>query len=193
MPRPKEFNPDEALDKAMHVFWHKGYEATSMEDLLAAMDLNRGSLYATFGDKRELFLKAMDRYCHRMVAERLSLLDRPGPALDTIRRFFRGMLEMALSDTTRKGCLIANTAMELSPHEKEVGNRVAKALSGIEEAYFKVLSRAKKQGEMRKGQDPRTLARYLTGMMQGVIVMYKAGTSAEAMRDIVETGLSVLD
>ena len=63
MSRPKEFNPDEALEKAMQVFWHKGYEATSMEDLLNAMDINRGSLYATFGGKRALFLKAMDRYC----------------------------------------------------------------------------------------------------------------------------------
>jgi len=68
MPRPKEFNPDDALDHAMHVFWHKGYEATSMEDLLAAMHLNRGSLYDTFGDKRQLFLKALDRYCQGIVA-----------------------------------------------------------------------------------------------------------------------------
>ena len=67
MSRPKEFNPDDAIEKAMQVFWHKGYEATSMEDLLSAMDLNRGSLYDTFGDKRQLFLKVMDRYCTNFV------------------------------------------------------------------------------------------------------------------------------
>ena len=67
MPRPKEFNPDDAVEKAMQVFLHKGYEATSMEDLLEAMDLNRGSLYDTFGDKRQLFLKVIDRYCHGFV------------------------------------------------------------------------------------------------------------------------------
>ena len=72
MPRPKEFNPDDAIEKAMQVFWHKGYEATSMEDLLSAMDLNRGSLYDTFGDKRQLFLKVMDRYCTRFVGEKFS-------------------------------------------------------------------------------------------------------------------------
>ena len=193
MARPKEFDPDQALDKAMHVFWHKGYEATSMEDLVNAMNINRGSLYGTFGDKQQLFLACMDRYCNSMVADRLSLLDKPGPALDTIRHFIRGMLEMALSDPSRKGCLITNTATELSPHEKEIGNKVAHALSGIEKAYFKVLVRARKQGELKKGQDPRTLARYLTSMMQGVIVMYKAGTPTEAMRDIVETGLSIFD
>lgn len=79
MARPKEFNPAEALDKAMHVFWRKGYEATSMEDLLTAMDINRGSLYATFGNKRELFLKAMDLYCTKgSVGARISLLSQPG-------------------------------------------------------------------------------------------------------------------
>jgi TetR/AcrR family transcriptional repressor of nem operon len=191
--RPKEFNPEEALDKAMHVFWHKGYEATSMEDLLSAMDLNRGSLYATFGDKRELFITCMDRYCAGMVAGRLSMLDQPGPALEAVRKFIRVMLDTAISDPTRKGCLVANTAMELAPHETEIGKRVARALTGVEEAYFKVLVRAKKQGELKKGQDPRALARYLTGMMQGVVVMYKAGMPAETLKDIVETGLSVFE
>ncbi len=193
MARPKEFIPDEALDKAMHVFWHKGYEATSMEDLLEAMDLNRGSLYDTFGDKRELFIACMDRYCVGMVAHRLSTLDQPGPALESLRKFFLAMLDTALSDPTRKGCLVANTAMELAPHETEIGKRVARALTEVEEAYFKVLVRAKKQGELKKGQDPRALARYLTGMMQGVVVMYKAGMPAATLKDVVETGLSVLE
>ena len=93
MPRPKEFNPDDAIEKAMHVFWHKGYEATSMEDLLTAMDLNRGSLYDTFGDKRQLFLKVMDRYCTTFAGSKFSLLDQPGPALPTLRRFISGMIE----------------------------------------------------------------------------------------------------
>ena len=193
MARPKEFNPDQALDKAMDLFWRQGYEATSIEDLVTHMDINRGSLYETFGDKQELFLACMDRYCNGMAASRLSMLDQPGPALDTIRRFIRGKLQMALADPTRKGCLVANTAMELSPHEKEIGERVASALASLQEAYYKVLIRAKNQGELRKDQDPRALARYLTTMMQGVIVMYKAGTPAEALREIVETGLSVLD
>jgi TetR/AcrR family transcriptional repressor of nem operon len=192
MARPKEFNPATALDKAMELFWRKGYEATSIEDLLTSMDINRGSLYETFGDKQQLFLAAMDRYCNGMIADRLKLLDQPGPAIETIKNFIRDMVRMALA-TRRKGCLIANTAMELASHEKEIGDRVASALGDLEEAFFKALQRAKKNGELRKNQDPRAIARYLTTMMQGVIVMYKAGTSTEALRDAVETGLSVLD
>lgn len=193
MARPKEFNPEEALDRATEVFWRRGYEATSIEDLTTSMGINRGSLYDTFGGKQELFLACMDRYCQGMVASRLSVLNQPGPALQTIRTFIATMLELALSYPERKGCLIANTVMELGPREKEIGNRAAKAMGDLEQAFFKALTRARDQGELKNGKDPRSLARFLTTMMQGVIVMLKAGTPADALRDTVRTGLSVLD
>ena len=138
MSRPKEFNPDDAIEKAMQVFWHKGYEATSMEDLLSAMDLNRGSLYDTFGDKRQLFLKVVDRYCTTFVGSKFSLLDQPGPALPALRRFIQGMIEGALADPQRRGCLIANTVMELSPHEKEIAGTLRQVLKMAEDTFFRV-------------------------------------------------------
>ena len=194
MARPKAFNPDEALDKAMHVFWHKGYEATSMEDLLSAMDLNRGSLYDTFGDKRELFLKAMDRYCTGGgLGSRVSILHQPGPALPLIRQFINAMLEFGLSDPQRRGCLITNTVMELAPHEKDIARKVAGRLQMAEEAFFTLLSRAKQEGELAKEKDPRALARVLVTMMQGTIVMIKAGTPANVVKQTAKTALSILD
>ena len=193
MPRPKEFNPDEAIDKAMQVFWHKGYEATSMEDLLTAMDLNRGSLYDTFGDKRTLFLKAMDRYCTTFVGPKFSLLDHPGPAVPTLRRFIKDMIDGGLADPQRRGCLIANTVMELSPHEKEIAGTLRQALRMVEDTFFNVLARAKQQGELKADKDPRALACFLATMMQGTIVMIKAGTSADVVKQTAETALSILD
>ncbi|MCI0428185.1 MAG: TetR/AcrR family transcriptional regulator [Nitrospiraceae bacterium] len=193
MPRPKEFNPDDAIEKAMQVFWHKGYEATSMEDLLTAMDLNRGSLYDTFGDKRQLFLKVMDRYCTTFVGSKFSFLDQPGPALPTLRRFIIGMIEGGLADPQRRGCLIANTVMELSPHEKEIAGTVSQALKMVEDTFFKVLARAKQQGELKNAKDPRALARFLTTMIQGTIVMIKAGAPADVVKQTAETALSILD
>lgn len=193
MPRPKEFDPERALDKAMQVFWHKGYEATSMEDLLSAMDLNRGSLYDTFGDKHQLFVKVMDRYCTTFVGSKFSLLDQPGPALPTLRRFISGMIEGGLADPQRRGCLIANTVMELAPHEQDIAGKVCQAMKMGEEAFFKILTRAKEQGELAKDKDPRALARFLTTMMQGTIVMIKAGASAEAVKQSAETAFSILD
>lgn len=192
MPRPKEFNPDDAIEKAMQVFWHKGYEATSMEDLLEAMDLNRGSLYDTFGDKRQLFLKVIDRYCTTFASSKFSLLDQPGPALPTLRRFISGMIEGGLADPQRRGCLIANTVMELSPHEKEIAGTLRQALKMVEDTFFNVLARAKQQGELKNDKDPRALARFLTTMMQGTIVMIKAGASADVVKQTVETALSIL-
>jgi TetR/AcrR family transcriptional regulator, transcriptional repressor for nem operon len=193
MSRPKEFNPDAAIEKAMQVFWHKGYEATSMEDLLSAMDLNRGSLYNTFGDKRQLFLKVVDRYCTTFVGSKFSLLNQPGPALPTLRRFINGMIEGALADPQRRGCLIANTVMELSPHEKEIAGTLHQALKMAENTFFRILTRAKQQGELSKEKDPRALARFLTTMMQGTIVMIKAGTAAGVVKKTTETALSILD
>ena len=193
MSRPKEFIPDEALDKALQVFWHKGYEATSMEDLLTAMNLNRGSLYDTFGDKRQLFLKVIDRYCTTFVGPKFSLLDQPGPALPTLRRFISSMVEGGLADPQRRGCLIANTVMELSPHEKGIAGTLRQALKMVEDTFFKVLARAKQQGELKPDKDPRALARFLATMMQGTIVMIKAGASAEAVHQTAETALSIVD
>lgn len=194
MPRPKEFNPDDALEKAMQVFWHKGYEATSMEDLLTAMDINRGSLYATFGDKRELFLKAMDRYCSGgAIGNRLSILNEPGPAIPLIRRFIGAMLEFGLSDPLRRGCMITNAVMELAPHEKDIARRVAGRLQMAEEAFFTLLTRARQEGELANDKDPRALARVLVTMMQGTIVMIKAGTPADVVKQTAKTALSILD
>jgi TetR/AcrR family transcriptional repressor of nem operon len=193
MSRPKEFNPDDAIEKAMQVFWHKGYEATSMEDLLSAMDLNRGSLYDTFGDKRQLFLKVVDRYCTTFVGSKFSLLDQPGPALPALRRFIHGMIEGALADPQRRGCLITNTVMELSPHEKEIAGTLRQVLKMAEDTFFRVLAHAKQQGELNSDTDPRALARFLTTMMQGTIVMIKAGTSADVVEQTAETALSILD
>lgn len=193
MPRPKEFNPDDAIEKAMHVFWHKGYEATSMEDLLNAMDLNRGSLYDTFGDKRQLFLKVIDRYCTTFADTKFSLLNQPGPALPTLRRFISSMIESSLADPQRRGCLISNTVMELSPHENEIAGTLRKALKTVEDTFFTVLARAERQGELKHDKDPRALARFLTTMMQGTIVMIKAGAAADVVKQTAETTLSILD
>ncbi|MEC4890754.1 MAG: TetR/AcrR family transcriptional regulator [Nitrospira sp.] len=193
MPRPKEFNPDDALDHAMHVFWHKGYEATSMEDLLAAMHLNRGSLYDTFGGKRQLFVKALDRYCQGIVAPLFSRLTQPGPALPLLRQFIRGMIDGALADPQRRGCLLANTVMELAPHEGDIADQLKQALRMGEEALLSLLTRARNQGELSAEQDPRALAQFFTTMMQGLIVMIKSGAAKEAIVQAAEIGLRVVE
>jgi TetR/AcrR family transcriptional repressor of nem operon len=103
------------------------------------------------------------------------------------------MIEGALVDPQRRGCLIANTVMELAPHEKVIAGKVNMALKMGEDAFFGLLTRAKKQGELGADKDPRTIARFLTTMMQGTIVMIKAGASADAVRQSTEMALSTLE
>jgi TetR/AcrR family transcriptional repressor of nem operon len=103
------------------------------------------------------------------------------------------MIEGGLFDPQRRGCLIANTVMELSPHEKEIAGTVSHALKMAEDTFFKVLARAKQQCELKNDKDPRALARVLTTMMQGTIVMIKAGAPADAVKQTAKTALSILD
>lgn len=193
MSRPKTFNPDNALEKAMQVFWHKGYEAASMEDLLEAMDINRGSLYDTFGDKRQLFLKSLDHYCRHVAGQKFLLLTQPGPALPCVRRFIREMIDGAVADPQRRGCLLINTIMELAPHERDIASTTHRVLQMGQDAIFATLARAQQQGELPSEKDPRVLACFLSTMMQGTIVMIKSGASAEAVTESIETALAVLE
>lgn len=103
------------------------------------------------------------------------------------------MMEFALSDPQRRGCLIANTAMELAPHQADIGKRVAGRLTHLEDAFYKLLLRAKQEGDLDKDKDPRILARVLVTMMQGTIVMIKAGAPADAVRQTAKAALSILD
>ncbi|KAF4516063.1 hypothetical protein B566_EDAN000300 [Ephemera danica] len=193
MPRSKEFNPDDALDHAMHIFWHKGYEASSMEDLLTAMGINRGSLYDTFGDKRQLFVKTLDHYSHKVGADKFAILAQPGPALPSLRRFLRIMIEGALADPLRRGCLLTNSVMELGPHEHDIALKLKQAFQYGEDTFFRLLSRAQEQGELARHKDPRALARFLSTLMQGSIVMIKSGAEADAVIQAMETALTILD
>lgn len=176
----------------MHVFWHKGYEATSMEDLLSAMDISRSSLYETFGDKRRLFLKVLDVYRESVVRPKGSLLDREGSALLSVRRLIETLTEWALMDPQRRGCLVGNTVVELAPHERDVAPKLNRALKLREDTLFNLLARAQVEGELGLDKNPRVLARVLVTMILGTAAMIKAGTPAKTVKQIMSTALSAL-
>ncbi len=193
MARRKEFEPAEILDRAMEVFWHRGYQATSMQDLVDHSRVNRQSLYDTFGDKHELFLATLDRYFDVSVREHLKILDEPGSALGAIRRFFESLVKLTGTDAAKKGCMVVNSAVELAPHDEDARSRVAAAFSWIEETFRNTLVRAQECGELDKRHDPRALARFFTCCMVGRNVLAKTGANRKSMQDAVEVALSVLD
>lgn len=190
MARTKEFDPDAALQDALELFWERGYAATSMEDLVERLGVARASLYATFGTKHELYFKALDRYreSHGPV-ERLS---QPGPALPAVRELVRDFAAEAAGDRRRRGCFVLNTAIELVPADETAARRVAAAWGEMETALESALRRARAQGELSADADPRSLARFLLVLLQGLKAVGKGAPDAERLREAAEQALRLL-
>ncbi|WP_030924037.1 TetR/AcrR family transcriptional regulator [Streptosporangium amethystogenes] len=191
MARTKEFDPDAVLQRAMELFWEKGYEATSMADLVEHLGIGRASLYATFGGKRELYLKAYDRYLENGI-DFVGLLSQPGPVLPAVRALVERYAEEAARDELRRGCLVVNTAVELAPHDQTLARRVEASWDFVEATLTSALARARAQGELAAERNPRALARFLLTLMQGMRVIGKGSNDPARLRDTAEQALSVL-
>ena len=193
MGRPKEYDREEVLDRAMQVFWSKGYECTSMQDLVDAMGINRGSIYGEFGDKRSLHLAALDLFYEKEVQIMLAPVFEPGSRIAAIRRIFEGIAENAANGGDCRGCMVYNTAVELCPNDQEVTQKVAAGLKKAEDAFYGALVEAKEHGEWRNDRDPRAVARFLTNSVNGLRVIGMVIGDRSALQDIVDQTLSVLD
>lgn len=187
--RPRQFDRQEALVQAMEVFWDKGYEGTSVRDLLGAMGINRGSLYDTFGDKRCLFLEAMRHYDATVTTPLLETLADDGNPLENIRCTLACVAGTAQGC---RGCMVTNTTIELAPHDEEVAAIMRDSIGRLEKGFRAALDRAVDQGLL--GPQARTLkqARFLTTTLQGVVVLAKAGISRKVLRDAIDTAMSAL-
>ncbi|MFE7594827.1 TetR/AcrR family transcriptional regulator [Kitasatospora sp. NPDC057512] len=192
MARTKEFDPDAALQAALELFWQRGYEATSMADLVERLGIARASLYATFGSKRELYLRALERYCEQSDSARLDELSQPGPALPAVRALVRHYAT-AGEEERRLGCFVTNTAVELAPHDPVASRRVEASFDRLETLLAAALARAAAQGELPAGRDPRALARMLVVLLQGIRVVGKTADGAPLARDAAEQALALLD
>ena len=193
MARHKEFNRGEVLAKAMETFWRYGYEGTSVQDLIQSMGINRGSLYDTFGDKRSLFLEAIAHYDQTIVRSAIARLEAPGASKQAIIDHFKNLVDRIVADTERRGCFVTNTAVELCPHDADTAQRVTKNLQRIEQAFYKALLRAQEKGEISAEKNLPALARYLTSNLQGLRVISKVNSDPQAIEEIVQILLSVLD
>lgn len=192
MARTKEFDPEAALRAALELFWERGYEATSMADLVERTGVARASLYATFGGKRALYLKALDRYGELTDPDLLAGLSQPGPVLPAVRALVERYAREAAGDGGRRGCFMVNTAVELAPHDPLAARRVQANWDLVETALTSALMRAQAQGELAEGRDPRALSRFLLVLMQGLRVMGKAAAEPDRLRDATAQALTVL-
>ncbi|MFG2818657.1 TetR/AcrR family transcriptional regulator [Kitasatospora sp. NPDC048365] len=193
MARTKEFDPDAALRSALDLFWERGYEATSMADLTERLGIGRASLYATFGSKHELFLRALDRYREVGDGRLLDELSAPGPALPAVRAVVRRFAEEGVHDQRRRGCLVTNTAAELAGHDPDAERRVHASWDRLELLLTSALTRARAQGELPADRDPQALARMLLVLLQGLRVVGRTAGEPARLRQAAEQALTLLD
>jgi len=177
----------------METFWCYGYEGTSMQVLVKNMGINRGSLYDTFGDKRALFQAAIAHYDQTVVKEAIARLEAPDASKSAIIDHFYTLIDRAVTDVQRRGCLITNTAVELCPHDPDTATRIATNLKRIERAFYQALVRAKEKGELSDQHDLNALASFLTCILQGLRVTSKVNPNRQVLRGIAQVALSVLD
>lgn len=192
MARQKEFDRDEALQRSMEVFWSRGYEAASVVDLVKHMGINRQSLYDTFGDKHSLYMAALDRYREVEGRKLFELLERPGPVRRALRQLFEGVIESSLGGE-RRGCFMGNATSELAGRCRETAEKACGNMAAAEEALYRALLRARREGEIGGGRDLRAVARFLYSSLQGLQLMSKATRDRKTLEDVVRVTLSVLD
>ena len=188
-PRPREFDEDHVLLNAMEVFWERGYESTSITDLMAATGLAKGSLYKGFGDKRSLFLRALQRYMEqqrRMFQDTLSVHKSPGAGLVA---WLTHIVGTATRKGLRRGCMTINCVVELAPHEPDLRKVLRNNEKHFEKFYADTLERGVQTGEFRKDLDTDKGARFLLTLISGLQVQGKLGLSYKEATHIVELAL----
>ncbi len=184
--RPRSFDMEAAVERAMHVFWSHGYHATALPDLLRATRLSRGSLYAAFGDKHSLFLRALDHYIADALTRMDSELAPRNEPVDGLRAFLAGYVDRTSGSNGRRGCLLVATAMELAGQDAEVHRRIAGFFKAMEAKVADTLSRAKTAGRLADGVEPSSAARILVCFVEGLRVVSKTApprTTSQATAD----------
>jgi TetR/AcrR family transcriptional repressor of nem operon len=184
--RPRSFDTEAAIERAMGVFWSRGYNATALPDLLRATKLSRGSLYAAFGDKHGLFLRALDRY----IADALTRTDveldpRRAPVVG-LRTHLAGYVDRTSGASGRRGCLLVATAMELAGRDGEVDRRIGSFFKAMEIKLAAALARAKAAGELADGVEPAGAARLLVCFVEGLRVVGKTGPARSTSQATVD-------
>lgn len=185
MVRPREFDRDEALDRAMRVFWSKGYSATSTEDLLASMEIGRQSLYNAFGDKRKLYLEALDHYQRHSIAAHVERLTRGSSALAGIRALLLGVIPAGAADRER-GCMGVNSAAEFGATDAELNALRSAGGKLLKPPLLARVEEAQRNGEIDPRMNAGEVALFVISTMQGIQLNARAGMPPAALRRLAK-------
>jgi TetR/AcrR family transcriptional repressor of nem operon len=191
MARPREFDEDAVLDAAVQCFWHRGYESTSVRDLVQETGLTAASLYNAFGEKRLFFRTALDRYVATSIRARIERCEALPPR-EAIEAFFGDILRRSLADRDYKGCLVVNAALEVAPHDAEFRKAIASVLRRLELFFLTCVRRGQDDGSISPDMPAASHAKHLLGVLMGVRVLSRVRPEKALLEGIVSIALTTL-
>ena len=190
MSRPREFDEDVALDAAMRCFWADGFAATSVRDLGDAMGLGQASVYNAFGGKRELFILCLDRYLDANMRARIARVEKAVPPRKAIEAFLAEIVERSLE--SRLGCLLANAAQEVAPHDPEIADVIAGRLGELEAFFRRCVVAGQGDGSIASDVDPTDAARLLLTTVMGLRVLARGYPDRAVLEGAARQALGIL-
>ena len=190
--RPLEYGSEQVRDSAMGLFWRKGYEATSLQDLVGEMGLSRSSFYQAFGSKRQLFLSCLERYEEATALHLATSLDGAATGREFIEDTLLWAIEEVVEGTDPKCCLVVNTANEFAQRDEQVAAQVSQGFDKYRAIFVAATRRGHEDGSVRSDKEATLLANYLMTSMSGLRTMVKAGTDHEVLRSIVAMVMSAM-
>jgi TetR/AcrR family transcriptional regulator, transcriptional repressor for nem operon len=191
--RPRSFDTDAALDRAIIAFSERGYHAASIAELTAAMELTPGSVYKAFGDKKGVFLAAFDRYKAVRNALRDGSVGKGANGRDKLRRLLQFYADASCGEEGLRGCLVVGTATELAIADDDAAERVRRSMAATEAYVFDLIGEGREDGSIAPSIDGRATARLMVSILQGMRLVGKAGRSREEMTSMVEAAMRLFD
>lgn len=192
MARTREFNPDVVLDKAMHVFWTKGYRHTSLTNLVNATGVGKKGLYTVFGNKHDLYIKAMEYYKCMQAEELLYEIEKKGSSIAQIDDLFNRALNFTQSELGSRGCMVCNAMAEFGDQEPEIWRATTTHIDRFRYAIRNALLHSKKNKEIDSSINATKQSNFLSSVLQSLMLMSRGGTDYSVMKDTVQITLSSL-
>ncbi|WP_438007566.1 TetR/AcrR family transcriptional regulator [Sorangium sp. So ce321] len=192
MARPKEFDVESALERSMDLFLERGYEATSMSDLVGHLGISRQSLYDTFGDKQAIYIAALELWRDQQNQSFLQLLGSDEPIRSVVRRVFEGFIQQDLDGERSRGCAMVNAIVQPSSSDETIARLVSDNARSLEAAWAKRLREAQERGEIGAHHDPVALGRFFASALSGLRVTARTTRDRQALEDVMRVALGVL-
>ena len=192
MARTREFDPREVIEKAVLLFWEKGYADTSMDDLVKHTGVSRYGIYGEFGNKRELFIKALEHFHNKFARDLIQDLINPESGVAELRAYYDRLLDHAKTPDARMGCFMCNTAVELSNSDSGIAEQVERMFEMQRGLLLNALENGRAAGDLAPGLDVEEYASYLLGVQMGMAMMVRAGFSDQRMQQFLSVALAVI-